>query len=358
MKILFASLSRIGDYIQHMVFVKAWAEAHPATEVHVLVNDLISPDLMRMNSQFRHIVLPRFEYQRKINQFAVPLLEPFWSLRKIVGNLREEKYDQLFDLSFQAHSLAFLRLVEGHFQYSEKEKRMINQYLDPSEPFHLIDKLKQIHGISISPRSSVGLGTKRLLLQVATSDVKKNIDLPRWKYLVDRIKSDYKSIDLKIVSSRNEAKKLEQIFQKSEVFVCGFTELSQVLDSETKLISLDTSIKHFAAQFQVPTVEVSVGSSHWIKNAAYQSGNFIFSAQMECRPCLHSVACPFGRNQCQDRIDFSELSQFVGEWIGNCQPTIFPMITSVQDRNLIARSTNTQQGGKWNQKANPTNLYL
>ncbi|OYZ23774.1 MAG: hypothetical protein B7Y39_03370 [Bdellovibrio sp. 28-41-41] len=358
MKILFASLSRIGDYIQHMLVVQAWAKAHPLAEVHVVVNDLIPLDLMRMNAQFQHFVLPRFEYQNRINQFNTPLVYPFWSLRKLVKQFRSEKYDRIVDLSLQAQSSAFLRLIDANFAYSDTEKKMIHEYLNPSESVHLVDKLKSVHGLDVVPKESVNSGTQRLLFQVTTSDAKKNIDLARWKSLVEGIRADYPTIDLAVIGSRKEAKQLQQVFQMSEIFVCNFTELSHVLNSETKLVSLDTSIKHFAALFQVPTVEISVGSSHWIKNAAYQEGNFIFSADMDCRPCMHSVACPYGRNQCQDKINFNELNQFVGEWIENSQLTRFPMVTIKQDGNLGVLRVQAQQGEKWNQKTNQTNLSL
>ncbi len=358
MKILFASLSRIGDYIQHMVVVRAWALANPTAEVHVLVNDLIPADLMRMNSQFRHTVLPRFEYQNRINQVGTPLMYPFLGLRKIVQQLQAEKYHKVVDLSLQYQSAALLKIIDPGFFYTKSEIHAINEYVNPADQTHLIDKLKIAHGVKLAPKQASEGITKRVLLQVSTSDEKKNIDLPRWKSLVDMMRSDFRSIDLKVISSRAEAKQLQTVFSKSELFICNFTELNHALDTETKLISLDTSIKHFAALFGVPTLEISVGSSHWIKNAAYQAGNYIFSAQQECRPCVHSSACPYGRNQCQDKINFNELNKFVGEWITGSQPTVFPMITEAHDGNLGVSAASNQRGVKWKQKTNPANLSL
>lgn len=358
MKILFASLSRIGDYIQHMMIVRSWALANPSAEVHVLVNDLVPADLMRMNSQFKHTVLPRFEYQRRINSVGTPLLYPFLSLRKIVSQLRAEKFHKVVDLSLQQQSAAFLKIIDSGFFYTKNEIQAINDYLNLSDETHLIDKLKIAHGVNLAPKKANAGRTKRVLLQVTTSDEKKNIDLPRWKSLVDMMRTDFSAIELKVIGSRSEVKKLQSVFEKSELFICNFTELSHALDGETKLISLDTSIKHFAALFQVPTLEISVGSSHWIKNAAYQTGNYIFSAQKECRPCVHSSPCPYGRNQCQDSIDFKELNQFVGEWVSGSKPTVFPMVTDAQDGNLSVSSPSKQQGVKWKQKLKTTNLSL
>lgn len=358
MKILFASLSRIGDYIQHMMVVKAWADANPTAEVHILVNDLIPNELMRMHCQFKHTVLPRLEYQRRINQVDTPLLHPFLSLRRIVKRLHEEKYHKVVDLSLQHQSAAFLKIIDPGFFYTRNEIQMIDEYLNGFDGMHLIDKLKVAHGVQLSPGVATGLQTKRVLLQVSTSDVKKNIDLPRWKPLVEMLRSDFRSIDLKVIGSRSEAKKLQSVFNKSEIFICNFTELSHALDAETRLISLDTSIKHFAALYAVPTLEISVGSSHWIKNAAYQSGNYIFNAEHECRPCSHSSVCPHGRNQCQDKIEFAYLNQFVRDWISNSKSTIFPMATEVHNGNLLVSSTSNQRGEQWKQKINPTNLSL
>ncbi len=353
MKVLFASLSRIGDYIQHMALVQAWSLAHPDVDVHVLVNDLIPGDLMRMNAQFKHIVFPRFEYQKRINQVTTPLLYPFLNLRQIIRQLRSENYDDLFDLSQQAQSAIFLRLIDEQFGYSNREVKLIGEYLNVSDETHLIDKLKQAYEVQMTPQAAIAGKTKRILFQVTTSDEKKNIDLSRWLPLVEALRSDFKSIDLMVLGSRQEQAKLQSVFKKSELLLCNFTELSHVMDSETKLVSLDTSIKHFATWFRVPTLEISVGSSHWIKNAAYQTGNYVFSADFHCRPCMHSSACPWGRNQCQDQIDFADLNYFINDWVQNSTPALYPHKTANFNGNL-----SIQRGDKWNQRTRPTNPSL
>jgi ADP-heptose:LPS heptosyltransferase len=353
MKVLFASLSRIGDYIQHLAVIRAWSLENSDVDVHILVNDLIPQDLVRMNSQFKHIVLPRFEYQKRINQVTTPLMYPFLSLKKLVHQLRAENYVQVIDLTYQSHSLAFLKLVQPGFSYSEKEASLINEYVKVSDDQHLIDKIKSIHDLNFEPSQAIAETANKVLFQVSTSDEKKNVDLSKWRELFDQLKSDFPSLDLFVLSSRQERKVLESVFQKSELFVCSFLELGQILDSRTRLVSLDTSVKHFAALHQVSTVEISVGSSHWIKNAAYQSGNFIFSSEFHCRPCVHSVKCPLGRNQCQDEISFSELKQFIGSWIDDVEPQIFPMKTKLRNGNL-----SIQRGDKWTRKISQTNPSL
>lgn len=358
MKVLFASLSRIGDYLQHLVIIKAWATQNPNWEVHLLVNDLIPHELIRMNSQFKHIVLPRFEYQKKINQVSVPLLFPYLALRKLVQQLRLENYTQMFDLSYQAYSLGFLKLINPTFSYSKKEVQLINDYLNLADSEHLIDKIKAVYGLKIEPMESEHRSISKLLFQVVTSDDKKNIDLSKWRGLFDRLKTDFPSLELSVLCSRSERKQLKQVFSDSEITICNFSELAQIFNSQTSLVSLDTSIKHFATQFHVPTIEISIGSSHWIKNAAYQSGNFIFSANFYCRPCAHSQKCPLGRNQCQDEINFSDLHQFIGLWVEDRwlkKPalTALPMKTINQNSNL-----SYQGGDKWNLKTGLTNQYL
>lgn len=353
MKVLFASLSRIGDYLQHLAVVRAWSIENPDFEVHILVNDLIPTDLLRMNSKFKHLILPRFEYQNRINQVSTPLLYPFWSLRKLVQQLRAENYVQLVDLTYQAQSLAFLKLVKPGFSYTEKEVSLINEYLNLSDEGHLIDKIKVIHDISMQPKEIVSSVAKRVLFQVTTSDSKKNIDLPKWRVLIDELKSDFSSLEFLVLGSPAERKNLSQIFSPSELITCTFHELESLMDSEARLVSLDTSLKHFAAEYRVPTVEISVGSSHWIKNAAYQSGNYIFSADFHCRPCVHSQACPLGRNQCQDAIDFKLLRGFIARWVVDADVESFSMKTKVRNRNL-----SIQRGDQWNRKANPASPYL
>lgn len=353
MKVLFASLSRIGDYIQHLSVIRAWSMENPSVDVHILVNDLIPIDLIRMNTQFNHIVLPRFEYQNRINHISTPLLYPFLSLKKLVRQLRDENYAELYDLTFQTHSLAFLKLIQPGFRYSEAEMLFINEYTSSMDQGHLIDKLKAIYDLAIVPCLAFGSRAKRVLFQVSTSDTKKNIDLQKWRVLIDKLKTDFPSIQFLVVSSKFERSKLLTLFSDNELLVCNFIELSSYLDAETRLVSLDTSIKHFAAQFQTPTLEISVGSSHWIKNAAYQAGNYIFSADYYCRPCVHSQACPLGRNECQDQIDFEELEAFIRHWVDEAEPKLFSLKTNTINGNL-----SIQRGEKWSRKASQTQPSL
>lgn len=349
MKVLFASLARIGDYIQHLAVIRAWSLQNPDVDIHILINDLIPKDLIRMNSQFKHVILPRFSYQKKINQLTTPLLYPFLSLRQLVKQLRSEDYIQLFDLTYQSHSLAFLKLIKPAFGYSEKEVLFINDYLKISDSHHLIDKLKSIYEIDLSPLPSVGGQAQRIFFQILTSDAKKNVDLNKWRQLLDGLQRDIPEIQLSVLGSNQDRSQLSRLFNKDELFICNFSELAEQLTPNTRLVSLDTSIKHFAAQFQVPTIEISVGSSHWIKNAAYQSGNFIFSADFHCRPCVHSRDCPLGRNQCQDEINFLELQDFISHWVSEPNPVTFAMKTNVKNNEL-----SIQKGEKWNPAINQT----
>lgn len=357
MKVLFASLARIGDYIQHMSVIKAWHLAHPDADVHIVVNDLIPAELMRMNSQFKHFVFSRFQFQKQINQVGTPLLYPFVSFRQLILNLRSEEYTDIFDLTLQNQSAEFLKLVNPKFSYSEDESRVASEYLDSKDQHHLIDKLKTIYKLPIEPHGSVAGWPKRILFQVTTSDKKKNVDLEKWKALIDDLRVDQRSIEFFILGSSNERHLLTQTFSIEQVLICNFTELSHLFDGQTYLVSLDTSIKHFASWFQVPTMEISVGSSHPIKNAAYQSGNYVFSADYHCRPCSHSNTCPYERNLCQDEINFQELKIFVNEWITELSPVSFAMKTENQLGNL-GLLINNARGEKWNQRTNQINPSL
>ncbi|MBL7545689.1 MAG: hypothetical protein JNL11_17855 [Bdellovibrionaceae bacterium] len=355
MKVLFASLSRIGDYIQHMVLVQAWQKAHPDVEVHVLVNDLIPVDLLKMNAQYKHFILPRFEYQKRINHAATPLIYPFLSLKKIVHQLRSEHYTLLFDLSLQHHSAELLKLIDDTFSYTETEKSVVNEYLNRKDQTHLIDKLKKIYDIELTPKSALSSKTHRILFQLTTSDMKKNIDLARWRPIVDSLKFRFPWIEISILGAKSERNLLQSVFKPSDILICDFSHLGRILDSGTRLISLDTSIKHFAALFHVPTIEISVGSSHWIKNAAYQAGNIIFSADFHCRPCGHSSECPYGRNRCQDEINFDHLQDVLFKWVTNTNVINYPIKTMVRDGSLGVHSQ-IFRGEKWKQKTSQINL--
>lgn len=332
MKILFISLLRIGDFLMHVMIADAYRKKHSDCDIHFLVNDLIGKDFERLFPFITFHRFERFNYQKMINSFETPLLYPFWSLRKQITTLNGLNFDTIIDLTYQDTASSFLNLINAKnkkgviswkpFVSTDDEliKKFIMANHDSHSNIHYLDHLKKIADVDLDIKSSIKNKNEFILFQISTSDTKKNYDILKWKSVINRVSEQFPNYLFQILCSKDDFPILKKTFNSSQLVVTDFYQTYDLLKEASLLVSLDTSIKHLAALTQTPTLEISIGSSHPVKTAAYLAGNYILSADMNCRPCSHSSSCPHIRNKCQDDIKEEQIIDFINKWI--CDETI------------------------------------
>lgn len=347
MKVLFISLLRIGDFFMHLQLADAYQKQNPNADIHFLTNDLISDGVKTLFPQYKYFSFDRFQIQKDINTFETPLLYPVWSLQQTLASLNAENYDLVIDLTYQKQSEHFLNLIEAKekigvlswekqlFSGSEKIQKFLTDFANKKKNTHYLDELKKVLDVDLKPLVTDKRSHSKLIaFQVSTSDLKKNYDLLRWKKIIQTIKFQLPEYQIKIFCTPKEADVFKRHFSKEDILPSGFGNVYGVLKEACLLVSLDTSVKHLAALTQTPVLELSIGSSHPTKTAAYSEGNYILSALQTCRPCDHSAKCPYLRNLCQDSISEKTVSDFVINWVHNLKLTHFDMRTTIRDNNL------------------------
>lgn len=347
MKVLFISLLRIGDFFMHLQLAEAYQKENPEAEIHFLTNDLISDEVKKLFPMYKYFSFDRFQLQTEINTFETPILYPVWSLQQVLADLNAESYDQILDLTFQKQSEHFLNLIDAKnkfgviswenkiFSGSNGIADFINDFTNKKNLTHYLDHLKSLLDIEMRPRKPVKRDQSKIIaFQVATSDSKKNYDLSRWKKIIHNVKMQLPDFQIKILCTAKELDNFKRHFAKEDLQPGGFATVYSVLKEASLLVSLDTSVRHLAALTETPVLELSIGSSHPTKTAAYSEGNYILSATQTCRPCDHSSKCPYLRNLCQDSISEKMVSDFVINWANNLKLTHFDIKTVSQDNNL------------------------
>lgn len=347
MKVLFISLLRIGDFFMHLQLADAYQKQNASSEIHFLTNDLISDEVKSLFPQYRYFSFDRFQMQKDINTFETPLLYPVWSLQNTLAALNAEGYDLVIDLTYQKQSEHFLNLINAkekigvlswenrHFVGSDKIETFLTDFTNKKSNTHYLDGLKKILNIELTPaKANKAEYSKLISFQVSTSDLKKNYDLLRWKKIIQTIKFHLPDYQVKIFCTPKEAESFKRHFSREDIMPSGFANVYNVLKETALLVSLDTSVKHLASIVRTPVLELSIGSSHPTKTAAYSEGNYILSALQTCRPCDHSTKCPYLRNLCQDSISEKTVSDFVINWANNLKLTHFDIRTIVRENSL------------------------
>jgi ADP-heptose:LPS heptosyltransferase len=362
MKVLFVSLMRIGDFLMHVKIADSYRKKHTEVEIHFLVNDIIGVEFEKIFPFIFFHRFPRFKYQKMINSFETPLMYPFWDLKKNIKALFACGYDEIIDLTYQQISTQFLNMIpaprkRGVFSWEpfitsdNYIKKFINKMHEPTSKVHYLEHLKKIAGVDLELYSSSGDKTSKLVLfQISTSDAKKNYDLVKWKRIIDKLSDQFSDYCFKIICSHEEFLAYKTFFNVSQLESGDFLNAYELLKQASLLVTLDTALKHLATWTKTSTLELSSGRSHPFKTAAFQAGNYILSAEMNCRPCQHSLDCPYNRNFCQDSIAENKIVNFVSEWIQNQTVSEFSFRTLNQgSRFRMEANCNLSRGEEWNE---------
>lgn len=139
-----------------------------------------------------------------------------------------------------------------------------------------------------------------VLIQALTSDSKKNWDFNRWAEALRDIRLLNPQINLVLLGAPFERESLKTLASMCEdlgvavsLVTCSFSGAFSLLKRAQLLISGDTSIKHLASIASCPTIELSMGSSHFYKTGVYRPNNIIVQSALACAPCSHSNPCRF-----------------------------------------------------------------
>ena len=319
MKVLGISLLRLGDIVLQRPLIEALRQKHPGSVIHLLINKQFAQVEFLFAGIVDHFIyFDREQLQKSCGENEFNIFWGLQSLKNLVSELNEERYDIVYNFTHNrmtAHLAGLVNTaqrfgifsVKGHFfGLNNPWIQFFNNYFGTAEAagFHYTELLAKALEIPLRPASSRSTkitGQKLILIQPLTSDRKKNWQIERFQKLARRIyiETDY---SIKVLGAPFEKEVLLNYFNPSELFICDLEEASNQVKNAALLISCDTSVKHIAALYEVPILELSLGSSQPLQTGAYCQDSIILESRVNCGPCPHSKPCSQVSLKCAEQM--------------------------------------------------------
>jgi ADP-heptose:LPS heptosyltransferase len=317
MRILALSLLRIGDTLMHLKILEGLRAQYPEAKIEIAINDDFVhtiPFLQRHCSSVH--LFPRRKLQNLINSRENHLAEPLWCLSDWIESLQASNIHTLFNFTHTRLSGFLMGLIpapqkKGLVMNGEQSQLCGNEWLQyynenfssaSESQFHSIDVLARAFDIEVTKETFVQRKSKKISLQMFTSDPKKNWSLDHWKVLYAELQNQYPDYKLSVLATPKEKPWLLAHFSESDIHVLDFEEVAQTLSDSELLISGDTSLVHLAALTQTRALVIALGSSDPIKTSPYLEGSLVISGRSECFPCHHAKPCSQLRHLCGDSV--------------------------------------------------------
>lgn len=324
MIVLGISLLRLGDLILQKPLIEGLRKKHPQCEIHLLVNKQFSQvEFLFEGLVDRFIYFDRESLQKSCGEKEYNILWGYHQLRNLIQELNQNHYEAVYNLTHNrltAHLAGLIQTsarfgiysVEGQFYgITNPWIQFFNNYFGRPEAmgFHYTELLARALEIPLQQapikwrRPHI---LKTILIQPLTSDNKKNWNLGKYQLLMERLRRET-SYQVKILGAPFEQERLLEFFKTEDLYICGFEDAAKALEGAALLITGDTSVKHLAALYDVPILELSLGSSQPLQIGAYSNNSVILQPRVSCGPCPHSQPCSQKNQICSDKLDADQV---------------------------------------------------
>ncbi|HCE46395.1 MAG TPA: lipopolysaccharide heptosyltransferase II [Lentisphaeria bacterium] len=329
-KILIIKISSLGDVLHAFPAVSLLAEKFPEARIDWLVNPAFAP-VLRYNRHVRRIIhFPRRE-------LGSPLKFPS-AFRKLLAELRSERYDMAIDLQGLLRSALFAKFakadsVAGFSAPKEKVAALFyDRRLSPELQYvHAVEKntrfISMLFDIPFSvpqedlPEDSSGMKAVRLLLEKkgvpADGSIIAVAPGARWKSkqwppaffaeVMDKVHESASDSIFLLLGSRDEigiCGSIASACRKAKPVVIagetGIGELVEALRISKCLLCNDSGPMHIAASLRKP-VFAMFGPTDPGKTGPYGKGHAVFQPYLGCIKCLKRY-CPRKNYHCHASV--------------------------------------------------------
>ncbi len=318
MKILFITLSNIGDCILTLPVLDCLRLNFPEAQITVVVGP--RPALIFQNNRSANKV---FVYDKHAG-----LPAKF----KLVRALRESNFDLIVDLRNSIFSwlVPARRKNSRLLRFSRSHKHMASRHLFKLSGLGLkIERFRAEYGsLSVSRQdeehirrllNSAGIIDKGRLIIIspgARSLIKR---WPKEKFvaLINDLPQEYKAV---LIGDQDDVEISRQITQEVKVPVLDLTgkttllQAAALLKKAELLITNDSANLHLASYLNVPVVAV-FGPTDDVKYGPWPDKWKIAKKEIFCRPCMKAV-CRFGTLECLQRVGMEQVLMMVKEMLG------------------------------------------
>lgn len=326
MKILVISLLRLGDVIVHREVARSLKMQYPGCEIHFLIyKQFQSVDKLIPEVDHWHFI-DRNEIQKILVEREQSPIRAFRQLEAVIADLNSRRFDLTLNATHNKVSVRIMDLLiskEKRGVALENGKKVPDQnkwqtYLNENfseikgSRFHYLEVLQRSLELSFQlPVQGKKRRPKLILIQLLTSDPKKNWGVEKFYELKKRIEAEFPQDQVFGICSPEEKDEVQKIFGWNEFLTPNLEEAALLLKEARLLITGDTSIQHLAAQQGCPVVSLFLGSADPIKTTPWQLDAWVIQGQAECSPCAHSSKCHQSSHVCGESISIQAVFALV-----------------------------------------------
>jgi ADP-heptose:LPS heptosyltransferase len=319
MTVMVVSLLRLGDLILQKPLIEGLRKKHPQSEIHLLANKQFAQvEFLFAGIVDKFIYFDRESFQKSCGEKEYNIFWGYQQLKTLVSQINKVDYEAVYNFTHNkltAHLAGLIKTKNRHGIYSVDGQfhglnnpwiQFFNNFFGRPEAagFHYTELLAHAMDIPLS-QSQIKwrrpTGKKLVLIQPLTSDAKKNWSLLKYQALVAELEAQT-AFEVKVLGAPFEKEVLEKFFAPQNLAICSFQEAANYLQEAALLVTGDTSIKHLAALFDVPILELSLGSSQPLQVGAYSNNAVILQTRVACGPCPHSLPCSQKSHLCGEEL--------------------------------------------------------
>lgn len=337
MKILGISLLRLGDLILQRPLIEGLRKKHPQSEIHMLINKQFSQvEFLFAGLVDKFIYFDRENLQKSCGEKEYNILWGFHQLKSLVDDINRTSYDRVYNFTHNrltAHLAGLIHADErigihakdGNFHgLTNPWISFFNNFFGKPEArgFHYTELLGHALEIPPEPMTLPVAGSRRasyVLVQPLTSDIKKNWNLEKYRALVNALENET-SLQVLVLGAPFEKEILASVFPEKNLLICDLQQATAKLQETALLVTGDTSIKHLAALYDTPLLELSLGSSQPLQVGAYANHAVILQPKVQCGPCPHSQKCSQASHICGDRLSVAAVLEASRRMLGLAAP--------------------------------------
>lgn len=323
MTVLAISLLRLGDLILQRPLIEGLRRKYPGCEIHLLVNkQFASVEFLFEGLVQRFIYFDRESLQKSCGEKEYSIFWGYQQLQSLVTEVNQTQYEAVYNFTHNrltAH-LSGLLIAKAHFGITSREGRFFglanpwirffNSYFGRPEAagFHYTELLAsalEIELVEAPPKAYTaaiaGTAMPAIVIQPLTSDTKKNWSLQKYQQLAETLAA-VTPYPVFVLGALFEREALEKVVDKKFLRICDLAQAAVLVKSAVAVITGDTSIKHLAALYHTPILELSLGSSQPLQVGAYTNDAVILQPRVACGPCGHSVPCSQASHRCGNEL--------------------------------------------------------
>ena len=352
-KILVINLTRMGDIIQTIPFVRRLRIKHPDAEIHMLVEGCFADvaglvsGVDKLHTVTLEELLPCLAAGKHSN-----LAQALATYCKFVASLRSEEFCEVWNLTHTRPSMVLNCLLAGEQGRGvtldrEGLQRVNSPWLTyffatnlarPWCQFNLVDIYancvdgvdwtagRDIHFASVPKGDHPQQDTSPIWIAIhaGASQQAKQWPVESYRAVAQQL-TRHDNIGIVLVGSRRDAA-LARAFDgiprvRDLIGKTSVPQLAELLSHCRLILSNDSGPMHIAAAVGTRVLDITVGSALASETAPYGEGHLVVEADSDCFPCSPSGTC--AAQHCAARISAETISA-LSEWELGLRPALAP----------------------------------